>query len=52
MTVLWEDVYAAWIRYRLAEPIQDGRIHDKDMENLKEVWGHHLQILTMDVEEQ
>ena len=52
MTVLWEDVYAALIRYRLDEPIQDGRIHDKDRENMKEIWGHHLQILTMGIEGQ
>ena len=49
---LWEDVYAAWIRYRLTEPIQDGRIHEKDEENMRLTWGHHLQILTVDVQEE
>ena len=48
---LWEDVYAAWIRYRLTEPLQDGRIHEKDEENMRRTWGHHLHILTVDAQE-
>ena len=43
---LWEDIYAAWIRYRLREPIQDGQVHPEDMKAMRQAWGHDLQILS------
>ena len=46
---LWEDVYAATIRYRLTEPMKDGRIHKKDIEAMTQVWGHSLHILSVEV---
>ena len=41
---LWEDVYASWIRYKLEHPIEGGELHPGDLNKLKAVWGHSLDL--------